>query len=342
MSDTPPADSRASGHSDEEGPPGRPEGQSVPCRSDQQNVPCHSEEQSGSCHSEEQSVPCHSEERSDEESGHAAPGRGAYADDLYCPDCGYSLRGLTSDRCPECGLRLDFIESAVSLIPWERRREIGRFRAYWRTVLQVMFRAKTFSRAVFQPVSYADAQSFRWTTISHAAVPIMLGPLACHLAGADFLADAADDYGLWFVLLLHACVLLGLVAFTGLPSYFFHPRYLPVDLQDRALALSYYASAPLAWTALGVSLIVTGLALYDVRRTVDLLLVVLGWIFVSVLVGACWGALMSLAGRTLRRTSAVLWMTIGVPVLWIIAGGLILVALPLVALYLAVIIHSLR
>ena len=25
------------------------------------------------------------------------------ADDLYCPDCGYNLRGITSDRCPECG-----------------------------------------------------------------------------------------------------------------------------------------------------------------------------------------------------------------------------------------------
>jgi len=65
-----------------------------------------------------------------------------YADDLYCPECGYSLRGLTSDRCPECGLRLDFIESAVSLIPWERRRELGRIRAYWQTVLMVLTRTK--------------------------------------------------------------------------------------------------------------------------------------------------------------------------------------------------------
>ena len=31
--------------------------------------------------------------------------------EYHCPDCGYSLRGLTSDRCPECGLVLDFIDA---------------------------------------------------------------------------------------------------------------------------------------------------------------------------------------------------------------------------------------
>ena len=29
------------------------------------------------------------------------------ADPTICPQCGYSLRGLASNRCPECGTRFD-------------------------------------------------------------------------------------------------------------------------------------------------------------------------------------------------------------------------------------------
>jgi hypothetical protein len=58
--------------------------------------------------------------------------------DRFCVGCGYNLRGLISDRCPECGLKLD--EAAAAPIPWEGRRHLGAFRAFWRTVMQAMFR----------------------------------------------------------------------------------------------------------------------------------------------------------------------------------------------------------
>jgi hypothetical protein len=169
-----------------------------------------------------------------------------YADDLFCPECGYSLRGLTSKRCPECGLQLDFIESEVSLIPWERRREIGRTRAYWRTVVLAMFRNEVLCRAAYQPVTYGDAQLFRWVTLLHVFVPLLLVLPLWAATSPHTLEDVVDEVGWWFVGLVCVCVLLGLMALTGLPSYFFHPRHMSTELQNRAVALSYYGCSSLA------------------------------------------------------------------------------------------------
>ena len=144
------------------------------------------------------------------------PGGSVYADDLFCPECGYSLRGLTSDRCPECGLKLDFIESEVSLIPWERRREIGRVRAYWQTVFQVMCRNKMFCRAGYRSVSYRDAQLFRWVSILHAYATLLLVTGVVHVLHSDLIPGMADESGWWFIGLHWACVLLALLAVVPL------------------------------------------------------------------------------------------------------------------------------
>ena len=170
--------------------------------------------------------------------------------DLYCPDCGYNLHGLTSGRCPECGLLLDFIESDTPIIPWERRRELGRFQAYWQTVSMVMFRNKVFCRAAYRDVNYGDAQSFRALTILHACAFLILILPTLELAYGGLLEHLVANTGVWFVALVLACAILALVALTGLPSYLFHPRFLTTAQQNRAIALSYYGSAALALTPL--------------------------------------------------------------------------------------------
>jgi hypothetical protein len=331
------------------------------------------------------------------------PKRAAYADDLYCPECGYSLRGLTSDRCPECGLRLDFIESDTPLIPWERRRALGRLRAYWQTVWQVMFRTRIFCRAIYRRVSYRDAQLFRWITILHVYIPALLALAVVHVLYPNLLPLVADETGWWFVIVVGGCVLLALAALTGVPSYLFHPRSLPLAQQNRAVALSYYGCAALSLTPLALGIAGAGLA---VSRTDSKLaaLVTLGGLGVLVLavivaplprpfswrthihpklclaliplgvialcvgavagdvpprdVGAFLGAatpfalpallllywfdLIALAKRTLRGALATLWVIVLVPVLWLIGCGLILVALPAVAYFLALVFYSLR
>lgn len=64
-----------------------------------------------------------------------------------CPTCGYVLLGLTEPRCPECGEKFPLeIWSDLSRLslapPWERRAYLGRFRAFFATLLSATFRPR--------------------------------------------------------------------------------------------------------------------------------------------------------------------------------------------------------
>ena len=264
-----------------------------------------------------------------------------YDDDLLCPDCGYSLRGLTSERCPECGLDLDFIESDKPVIPWERRREIGRVRAYWQTVFQVMFHGKVFCRAMYRQVDYTSAQRFRWISILLTFVAAMLCQAVLHVIHPNLIHDAAAEMGWWFIGLCWGTILLALAVFTGLPSYFFHPRSMPTARQNRSVALSFYGCTPLALGPLGPLLAGVGAAIW---RTGDH--EYLTWLIPSILALIsmiwCWITWSSLARRTLLRGERRLLMTWTLPVLWLVGSGLILVGIPAIAYFLAVVFYSLR
>lgn len=56
--------------------------------------------------------------------------REAFGDALMCPRCGYNLRGLTGDRCPECGLTLDW---AAIIASAQRRVDLPIFEYQCRT-----------------------------------------------------------------------------------------------------------------------------------------------------------------------------------------------------------------
>ena len=78
----------------------------------------------------------------------------AISHDLFCTGCGYNLRGITGDRCPECGHDLTALRSPVSQIPWVRRREIGRFRDYWLTAWMDCARNRRFFEEHARPVKF--------------------------------------------------------------------------------------------------------------------------------------------------------------------------------------------
>ncbi|MEK7756598.1 MAG: hypothetical protein AAB385_05250, partial [Planctomycetota bacterium] len=101
--------------------------------------------------------------------------------DLFCQACGYNLRGLTGNRCPECGGSLDGVRSLVPQIPWMYRKEIGWFRAYWRTVWFVMVRQARFCDEMARPVSFRDSQLFRWMTVLLVSIPSALPPVVSYL-----------------------------------------------------------------------------------------------------------------------------------------------------------------
>lgn len=172
------------------------------------------------------------------------------AGDFLCPGCGYNLRGLTRDRCPECGRPFERARLSESALPWLRRRWRGRFRAYWATVWLLTVHPGRLAAEFAHPVSYPDAQRFRWLTIFWAWLPLGFSSILFLASGdEDFLMLGSSHLAtdVWLVSGFNLAAVFALIALTGVPSYFFHPRRLPVEYQNRGVALSYYACAQLAW-----------------------------------------------------------------------------------------------
>jgi len=269
--------------------------------------------------------------------------------DVLCPDCGYNLRSLTGARCPECGYGLERIHQAEPQLPWARRKQLGRFRAYWGTILYVRFRHRRFCEEMARPVSYADAQRFRWVTVLHAWLPLLVASAVLYVATPEPAAQAPEAARLqrmmgqfvpepslfdrivsegWPVILANVCILLFLAAATGVPSCFFHPKALPVEMQNRAVALSYYTCWPLA-------LLVVPLLFWSLRDPYPppRWLVLCG--LVSLLVPLLWwGDLWQTARRVMRpHPLRLVLVAICVPILWALLAALTLLAFPAVVFY---------
>jgi hypothetical protein len=216
---------------------------------------------------------------------------------LFCPQCGYSLRGLGGPggaadvRCPECGFAVNLQTLHQSIIPWVHRHEIGRWRAYWRTVHLVSRRPRLVAGEATKPLRIEDAVGFRRVTALLAFAPLAALVVWAYVAtlpetisfglpwrfrGSVELRGIANNmqfhgHALGWVLewAVVASLLLGLwlfvLAMTGLPSYFFHPARLTIVQQNRAVALSYFSCAALAWTPVSLGLIVGGALLANHR-----------------------------------------------------------------------------
>jgi hypothetical protein len=176
--------------------------------------------------------------------------------ELFCPECGYDLRGSTGERCPECGLAIDRAAAgAASRISWVHRGRIGWWRAFWRTVWAATVRPKVLAAEAARPVSLDDALAFRRAVVWVAWTPVAV-PLAGWYAYVFSFDYAPSPHFDWLAAVFEivavgvalAAVWLWLFLASGVASYLFHPRYLSVERQNRAVALSYYACAPFAWT----------------------------------------------------------------------------------------------
>ena len=97
----------------------------------------------------------------------AATLHAADADAVPCPACGYDMRFATDDRCSECGLVVDRVALSVSGVPWAHRRQIGRVRAFIRTVWQITLDKQRLRQELAKPQERRDARAF---LTSNAAV----------------------------------------------------------------------------------------------------------------------------------------------------------------------------
>jgi hypothetical protein len=294
---------------------------------------------------------------------------------LFCPQCGYNLHGIEdATRCPECGLVIDRQGFARSRLPWVHRRHVGRFRAYWRTVLLATLRPRDVAAEAARPVAYADAQRFRYVTAAAATLPFVVALVAGTIwyGSTGFVTVIRPDYvgaalmggrplpmfdvavpwesGATLHGVLPLALFLAAVFVTGVASYWFHPKHLPVVRQNRAIALSYYACAPLAFAAIPVALAfaivamkIAGLdnqanASWTVVRVLEIALVITS----SLILAAFWRSTMSLLRHTTQSGPGRLTLAaLLIPLKWLLLAVVTLFAVPWVIGYLRLVITSL-
>jgi hypothetical protein len=216
-------------------------------------------------------------------------GAPAVSIDRFCPDCGYDLRGIASERCPECGLKRG--QSLVeSPIPWAHRDRIGRPRAFGRTVILATFTPKKLAAAAAVPVDYRDAALFRRIAVLLASLPLAAALIGVFIwqHGTTFLSLIEEPFrnpqpaspwltepalcwsaGAMLPPVLPLGIVLSLAMIAAAPSYWFNPRHIPLVRQNRAVAISAYLCAPL--TLLTPTVLIGGaaLALSKVERIAD-------------------------------------------------------------------------
>jgi hypothetical protein len=278
--------------------------------------------------------------------------------DLHCLACGYSLRGIESQRCPECGTPIDRDGLSLPGIPWERRRTIGRIRAYWQTVRIAIIRPRSLAESVLDPV-YSDARKFQQVTVLLAFLPLLAAGIWILVnAEADEFRSLSQNFSqhrLGWALeagllpLCAGCLWLFLFTATGAASYFFHPRSISIERQNRAITLSYYACAPLALTpavALGVLyLYLFGDALINQRGgviapvAIDFFTILL----LGVLLGSLWRVPVAILGSATTCSQArQVALALYLPVAWLFLAAVILVGIPAAYLFVSIVVLSLR
>lgn len=215
--------------------------------------------------------------------------------DVFCHACGYSLIGLTGERCPECGRPFEPGELPYARVPWLHRRRIGCWPAYWGTVRQVVWRPRAFAEELCRPVriSADDAKRFRRLTVYVAATSIVTAVIVVTwLNGALAVMWRTWRDAAGFMLLaawgwVAAIVFLRLA--TDMPLFIW--KGLPSLPAIELAPLHHYAAAPLAYAPLvsAVALGLPALAAYAnappwaQQLSLGLgVLAVAGWLFV------CW------------------------------------------------------
>ncbi len=160
---------------------------------------------------------------------------------------------------------------AGSAIPWTKRDQIGRIKAYAQTLWIVLVRPWRVGREVARPVSLSDARRFRlltlaiaflgpafliaWVygdfTLNHQPWPVLpsYGRL---MGGRAYTGPYAPvkhrmlgwvlDAGMPVAALLGAWLFL--LSASSVASCFFRAARLTSEQQHRAVAVSYYACAP--------------------------------------------------------------------------------------------------
>jgi hypothetical protein len=257
--------------------------------------------------------------------------RAADAPERLCDRCGYDLRDLPQERCPECGLPFDRRAAPTPQIPWLRRRRVGGPAAFWQTVLMATFSPRRFAAEFMNAtrVSTADARGFGRRCVALAAASAVVVMLVA--SPAPLRRTGADVVVLVLAAVLAAWVFFGVLAATT-P---FDPMLTALTGEHLWLnALNSYAAAPLAFSpapaaaaCAGIACLRSGGVLRDVGLAL-LLLAAAGVLAQFLALGVSGLAMV----RQVRRfgLSDTVWSALGLPLRWL--GIVVLTLLVLLAL----------
>lgn len=262
---------------------------------------------------------------------------------VFCPACGYDLRGLPGETCPECGAKVDARSMRLAQVPWAVRGEIGRWRALWRTVGRVTFRTRLFCGAVGMPVDYADAVRFRRLVVAVLFITTA-AVTAAGLILTGGLHNAAEFFGWGRVIVISTVSALSLWLFlafaTGVHTYWLHPRKLSMERQNRAVALGQYACAPLMMMPFAIPWLVVSLVMVranekrsDAAWMMSFVIHMLGWAWLVLCIAAFWSVALAMADRVADRRGMGRWSMLTLPVIWLLLAVFVLAGLPLLAAY---------
>ena len=139
-----------------------------------------------------------------------------------------------------------------------------------------------------------------------------------------------------------------LICLTGLPSYFFHPKRLSIEMQNRTVALSYYTAAPLALAPFAPICYAASRIMLRISDTlrwtepIEMLFLGLAMLMPFALLTKWWLDLVFLGRRALHfQSRGMLRFYLLLPILWLLAAAAILFLLPGIILYVAAFFVSL-
>lgn len=261
--------------------------------------------------------------------------------ELLCPECGYSLRGLTSGVCPECGENFEKYLGAASALPWLAARRPG-FVAFWRTFAIILFgRTRRLRVELVRGVDYRRTRLFAWLAAAQAWLATPVALWIWWLVDNESFNKVMQGLSPTLAGVTAVAILPWLLLLSGVQTYFYHPRRLPVEMQNRTLALGYLAAAPLAALTPGLLLIaglvfaIAGLYQRDKWWGAEphlLIILCLGWTGVVFL---CYYGLCGALAGSLTRSSVRGWIVaLLMPLIGTLLAALTVVFIPLVVAYL--------
>ncbi len=274
------------------------------------------------------------------------PAEAPEEDGPVCPSCGYDLRGTVGDRCSECGGVFDRALLGRSGVPWARRKEIGRVRAYVSTVWLVAIGSRRLASEGSRAQDLWDGRAFRRVTAGLVSVVLvgLFGMMIWAAGGMEFLVvqppsiwgsqpgpeawvfDLVVPWSAGATIPVVLPVMLSLLAVhvTGIQRRVFRDGTLTGKRQGRLYALSYYTAAPLALLAVAGVFMSMGMhsgSRVDFRELTFSVGGVAGLMVSGGVVLAAMIRLMQWFGRE-RGGGTRRWLSVAVAWLWLVAAGL--------------------